>query len=120
MDDDDFVRRVVVGQLKTLGATEVLAAANWPAARALLDQHRDCDLVISDLDMPGAGGSTFLDDLALARPGIALIIASALDRVVLEAAEKQARKLPLRVLGIIKKPTSVDALRAMLGPLNGG
>lgn len=120
VDDDDFVRSVLSGQLRTVGAASVLTAANWPAARNLLDRHPACNLVVSDLDMPGAAGSSFLDDLAVARPGIALIIVSALDRVVLAATEKQLKKLRLRVLGVIAKPASLDVLRKLLGSLNGG
>src|SRR5687768_7658720 len=110
VDDDEFVRGVVVRQLASLGIAGALAANGWGAARVLLDRAPACNLVISDLDMPGAAGSTFLDELAALRPGIALILISATDRLVLQAAEKHARKLALRVLGSLAKPTSVDAL----------
>jgi DNA-binding NtrC family response regulator len=120
VDDDAFVRGVVVRQLATIGVANALAAGDWSAARVLLDRSPTCNLVISDLDMPGASGSSFLDELARMRPGIALIIISATERIVLQAAEKHARKLPLRVLGSMAKPTSVDALRALLTGFNGG
>lgn len=118
VDDDPFVRGVVVRQLTTLGVIDSLAANDWSAARVLLDRFPACNVVISDLDMPGATGSTFLDELAAMRPGIALIIISATDRLVLQAAEKHARRLPLRVLGSITKPTSVAALQALLEGLD--
>jgi len=108
VDDDEFVRGTLVRQLKT-----------WGAARVLLAQDPACNVVISDLDMPGAGGSDFLDELAALRPGIALIIVSASEPVVLRTAERHARRLPLAVLGSIAKPPSVDALRALLGALPG-
>jgi len=120
VDDDDFVRSVLSGQLKAAGAASVLTAANWPAARDLLDRSPACNLVVSDLDMPGAAGTSFLEELAVTRPGIAVIIISALDRVVLAATEKQLRKLQLRLLGVIAKPASLDVLRTLLGSLNVG
>lgn len=119
VDDDAFVRGVVVRQLAALGVAEALSAGDWSAARAVLERTPTCNVVISDLDMPGAAGSAFLDELAALRPGIALIIISATDRLVLQAAEKHARKLPLRVLGSVAKPTSVDALRALLVNFDG-
>ena len=119
VDDDEFVRGTLVRQLKTVGAASVASAKDWGAARVLLSQSTACNVVISDLDMPGAAGSTFLDELAALRPGIALIIISASDPLVLRTAEKHARKLPLAVLGSIAKPPSVDTLRSLLGTLRG-
>jgi len=119
VDDDEFVRGTLVRQLKTVGAASVASARDWGAARVLLAQDPACNVVISDLDMPGAGGSDFLDELAALRPGIALIIVSASEPVVLRTAERHARRLPLAVLGSIAKPPSVDALRALLGALPG-
>ena len=120
VDDDEFVRGAVVRQLKAVGVTEVMAASDWGAARVMLDAWPACNVVVSDLDMPGAAGSSFLDELAVLRPGIALIIASALDPLVLQAIERHARKLPLRLLACVAKPTSVDVLRQLLGPLRDG
>ena len=120
VDDDDFVRNIVGNQLKTIGVASVLTAANWPAARAQLEANPSCDVVISDLDMPGASGSTFLEELAISRPGIALVIVSALTPLVLGVVEKQVRKLALRVLGVVPKPTSLDGLRALLAPQRDG
>lgn len=114
IDDDEFVRGTVVRQLKALGIARPLEAQDWSEARVALSRHPGCNLVVSDLDMPGAAGSAFLEELATVRPGMALIIVSATEPLVLQAAEKQARRLALRVLGSIAKPTSVDALRALM------
>jgi DNA-binding NtrC family response regulator len=113
VDDDEFVRNLVLRQLARAGA-EAVGAADWRAARVLLERHPECNLVVSDLDMPGAEGSAFLDELAALRPGIALIIASALQPLVLRQAEKRARALPLNVLGCLPKPTSADTLRGLI------
>jgi len=120
VDDDEFVRTTLVRQLKTVGVAAVMSANDWNSARALLDQYPGCNVVVSDLDMPGAAGSNFLDELAAARPGIALILVSASDALVLRTAERHARRLPLAVLGSIAKPPSVETLRALLGTLRGG
>lgn len=120
IDDDEFVRGAVVRQLRVAGASDVVAAKDWSAARALLAGRPDCNVVISDLDMPGAGGSDFLDELATVRPGIHLIIASALTPLVLQAVERHVRTLPLQLLGCVPKPTSADLFRNLLRPLDGG
>jgi DNA-binding NtrC family response regulator len=114
VDDDEFMRATMVRQLKAAGVARIEAAHDWRAARVLLDRHPSCNLVLSDLDMPGAEGSAFLEELATLRPGIALIIASALEPLVLKAVEKQARRLKLRVLGVVRKPTSVELLRELI------
>jgi len=120
VDDDEFVRGAVVRQLKAMGVAEVQAAKDWSAARVALDAWRACNVVVSDLDMPGAVGSSFLDELAVLRPGIALVIASALEPLVIQAIERHVRKLPLRLLGCVAKPTSVGVLRSLLEPLRVG
>lgn len=119
VDDDEFVRGAMVRQLRIAGAARIEAAGDWSSARVLLDDYRDCNLVVSDLDMPGAAGSAFLDELAVLRPGIGLIVASALEPLVLQAIDRHARKLPLRLLGCVPKPIGLDALRSMLGALDG-
>ena len=120
VDDDEFVRGAVARQLKVAGAANVQAARDWRAARVLLDSYRDCNVVISDLDMPGAEGSAFLDELAALRPGINLIIASALAPLVMQTIERHVRTLPVNLLGCVPKPTSADLFRDLLKPLNGG
>lgn len=117
IDDDDFTRSVVVRQLNALGLENVLSAHDWPAARGLLLGGAACDVVVTDLDMPGSKGNEFLQELSDTSPGIGVILMSALNPAVLRSAEKQAHKLPLRVLGSSVKPTSLDTLRALLAKL---
>lgn len=114
VDDDDFVRGVVVRQLTSLKLGPVRAAPDWPEARAMLRGPQPCKLVVTDLDMPGARGSAFLQEMAEIAPGISLILMSSLDAPVLRSAEKQARKLGLQVLGSIPKPTTAEAFRQLL------
>jgi DNA-binding NtrC family response regulator len=120
VDDDEFVRGAVVRQLRVAGATSIAVAKDWSAARVALDTFPECNVVVSDLDMPGAAGSAFIDELASVRPGIGLIIASALEPLVLQTIERHARSLPLRLLGCVPKPTSADLFRDLLKPLHGG
>lgn len=119
IDDDEFVRGTLVRQLRAVGAAEVLAAPDWGTARVRLDAYPGCNVVISDLDMPGAAGTAFLEELAAIRPGVALIIASALEPLVLQAIERHVRALPLTLLGCEPKPLALDRLRALLGAVRG-
>jgi len=120
IEDDEFVRGTLVRQLRAIGVAEVLSAPDWGSARVSLDAYPRCNVVVSDLDMPGAAGAAFLDELAATRPGVALIIASALEPLVLQAIERHVRALPLRLLGCEPKPLALERLRALLGPVHAG
>ena len=113
IDDDAFVRNVLAQQLWTLGV-KADQAANWREARAMLAEGTDYDLVVTDVDMPGAQGATFLDELAALRPGVALMVVSALSPLVLQALERHIRRLPLRRVAVIAKPVTDNALREAL------
>lgn len=114
IDDDDFTRSVIVRQLNALDLENVHSVHDWQHAATLLRNNPACDLVVTDLDMPGVKGSNFLKELAETSPNVSVILVSALAPVVLRSAEKQARRLSLRVLGSISKPTSVEAFRTLL------
>ncbi|MBI2383205.1 MAG: response regulator [Gammaproteobacteria bacterium] len=111
VDDDDFVRGIVVGQLRALGAGPVEEAADAPTAQSLLRRGTAFDLIVSDLKLPGV---EFLRGLAEAQPGAAVILMSRMDEGVLRSVAVMARERGLRVLGALRKPVRLEALRELL------
>ncbi len=96
-----------------LGITRVTEARNGAEALELARSSRP-DVVISDLNMPGMDGMTFIGHLAKENLTDSVIIASALTRNVLNAVEAVAVASGLRVLGAIEKPLSKEAIASLL------
>jgi len=114
VDDDEFVRQVVVRQLKGLGYGRVLVAADGEAAlRACRDQG-PFRLMVTDLKMPGIDGVQLLREVAGLQPDMALILISSVDRKVLATVEDLTRARGLRLLGSLQKPVRADELRNLL------
>ncbi len=96
-----------------LGITRITEARNGAEALEFARSNRP-DVVISDLNMPGMDGMTFIGHLAREKLTDSVIIASALTRNVLNAVEALAVASGLRVLGAIEKPLGKDAIASLL------
>lgn len=78
VEDHDFQRRTVARMLRSLGATEVLEAANGRQALQLLgDQVAPVHLVVCDLNMPEMDGMEFIRRLGESKRQVSVIISSA-------------------------------------------
>ena len=99
--------------LTELGATRITEARDGNEALACARASRP-DIVISDLNMPGMDGMTFISHLAQEKLADSVIIASGLAPGVLKAVEAMATASGIRVLGAIEKPLRKDALSSML------
>jgi PAS domain S-box-containing protein len=76
VEDDEAVRRYVVTQLRSVGYT-VLEAADGNAALAILHQHRDLQLLFTDIVMPGGLSGREMAELArLHRPDLRVLYTS--------------------------------------------
>lgn len=76
VEDDAAIRRIVLAQLKALGY-EARAAANGPAALALLDEGFRPGLLFTDLGMPGGMDGFELADAVSGRmPQIRVLFTS--------------------------------------------
>lgn len=113
LDDDRFMLDVLREMLELLdGAGRFEVHAEFDARRALaaLPRHAP-ELLICDLAMPEMDGIEFLQ--AAAGQGFSgrVILVSALEDGVRDAATELARALGLRVAGAFRKPLAIEQLR---------
>ncbi|MGI4842238.1 MAG: response regulator [Janthinobacterium lividum] len=115
LDDDRFMLDVLRDMLDMVEETggsrfEVHAECDARSALAALPRHAP-DLLICDLAMPEMDGIEFLQ--AAAGQGFSgrVILVSALEDGVRDAATELARALGLRVAGAFRKPLAIEQLR---------
>jgi CheY-like chemotaxis protein len=75
VDDDPSIRYMLSRVLLDEGYQTLAAANGREALKAVADQ--DVDLVLLDLKMPGLNGQETLQELAVLRPGLPVIIMTA-------------------------------------------
>ena len=117
VDDNDFVRDVVVGLLRRIGLTDISIAVDGRDALERVRQDGRLDLVISDLQMPGVDGIELMRHFAETGLKAGIVFMSGVDRRLLQSAEHVARAHGLRVLGVMPKPASLATLRALVAQL---
>ncbi|WP_026354139.1 response regulator [Massilia niastensis] len=113
LDDDRFVLEVLEEMLAGIGDYHVATELDARSALARLDEHAP-DILICDLMLPEMDGIEFLQ--AAAGQGFSgrVILLSALDDSLREAAGELARALGLRVSGGFRKPIGTEQLRRAL------
>lgn len=114
VDDDEFVRNILLRQLAGLGLTQVVVAADGQSALQACREQGPFTLMICDLMMPGMDGVQLLREVAAIQADLALILMSSVERKVLATVEDLARARGLRLLGSVQKPVRVDDLRKLL------
>jgi EAL domain-containing protein (putative c-di-GMP-specific phosphodiesterase class I)/ActR/RegA family two-component response regulator len=115
LEDHDFQRRTLARMLRSLGAADVLEAADGRQALQLIDAHiSPIDLVVCDLNMPQMDGMEFIRCVGESKYAISIIICSAQDRALLSSVGKMAQAYGVRLLGVITKPVSLDALKELI------
>jgi CheY-like chemotaxis protein len=116
LDDDRFMLEVLRDMLEMLdtghgiGPFDVHAELDARRALAVLPRHAP-ELLICDLAMPEMDGIEFLQ--AAAGQGFSgrVILVSALEDGVRDAATELARALGLQVAGAFRKPLAIEQLR---------
>lgn len=114
VEDHDFQRRTMLEILATLGAAELLEAADGAGALTLVEAGARPDVVLCDLDMPGIDGVAFLRELGVRQVAADVVIVSGLEGERLVDAERAARDAGLRLRGTIAKPLTARRLLAVL------
>jgi len=104
VDDEPSIRKVLQAHLQREGY-EVETASDGAAALGLLDST-PCDLVISDLKMPGVGGLELLAYAVSNHPGLPVILITAHGTV-----DSAVEALKLGAHDYITKPFDLDEIR---------
>ena len=106
VDDDDKVRDVTATLLAEDLGCVVLQAGSGSAALDLLDRHRDVDLVLLDVAMPGMSGVEVAQQIQSRRRGIpVLFVTGYADRSILQDVSEDR---------IVTKPFIGDDLAAKI------
>ena len=115
VEDHEFQRGMLLKMLARLGATQVSTAADgYAALEIVMSPEASIDIIISDLDMPGMDGLEFMRHLGEARIPVAIILASALESVLLDSVETMTRAYGVKILGVIQKPITPEKLAALI------
>ena len=115
VEDHEFQRGVLLRILAGLGATNVAVAADGrEALDIVMAPDARVDIIISDLDMPGMDGVEFIRHLSEAGIPVAIILASALDGLLLDSVETMTKDYGVRILGVIEKPVTPAKLEALI------
>ena len=115
VEDHEFQRGMLLKMLTRLGATQVSTAADGYAALEIVMSPGACiDIIISDLDMPGMDGLEFMRHVGEAHIPVAIILASALESVLLDSVETMTRAYGVKILGVIQKPITPEKLAALI------
>ncbi|MGH8219482.1 MAG: response regulator [Steroidobacteraceae bacterium] len=115
IEDHPFQRRALAHKLNSLGVPRVLEAASGADALELVRANGgSIALILSSLDVPEWDSLERLHALAAVAPQIAVAALSAFDRAGLRRIAARASASGLHLIGMLEKPVSDDALRAVL------
>lgn len=111
VEDNAFTAMELCRLLRLLGASTIDVATEGREALRKLDSMRHQPRVLlTDLRMPGMGGTEFLDRLAARKFCGHVIISSGVDCETRAAVENQARASGLNMMPGIGKPPDKQAL----------
>lgn len=113
LDDDPLLLEVIHEILATCGPHTIVLESDARRALQRLD-HVTPEVLISDLMLPEMDGIEFLQAAAAQGYQGKVILISALEDGVREAAGELARALGLQVIGSFRKPLEQNQLRAAL------
>jgi len=113
LDDDQFLLEVMSEMLAACGPHEIVTEHEARQALVRLDEKMP-DVLICDLVLPEMDGIEFLQAAASNGYRGKVILLSALEDGVREAAGELARALGLQVVGSFRKPLAPSQLREAL------
>lgn len=110
-DDHPLFRTAIKEALEAeQGETNFLEASSFESLQGLVDEHKEVDLVLLDLHMPGVSGFAGLVYLCKRYPSVPVVIISANeDPVVIR------RALEHGAAGFIPKSSSIDTITEAIG-----
>lgn len=116
VDDHPLFRGAIKETLLSLNeGVSILEAGDFDAAKKIVSDTPDIDLVLLDLAMPGTSGLSGLVTLRALQPAVPVVIVSASDDIA-----TIRRAIELGASGYIKKSSSFEEIRlAINGVLSG-
>jgi len=115
-DDHPLFREALRGAVqRVIPGVQLFEADSVEALYALADQHNDADLVLMDLNMPGAQGFNALVHMRSLHPQLPVVVVSAR-----EEATVMRRALDHGALGFIPKSADSDTIGHALGTILDG
>lgn len=112
VEDKEIVRRSLVATLKSANF-QVVAASSAEEAKAILEEGREVDLLISDIMMEGASGVELVEELRDMRPEIPYLLISGF-------VSDELRGRILDSPNFLSKPFGARTLLERVGLLLGG
>ena len=111
VDDESLMRRLISQLLSQMGFSEVITVEDGAEGLRLLENHREIDLVISDLEMPMISGLEFISMLrnssAVHNASVPVVVVSG------HSEESNLRKaVNLGIQGFVVKPISYKSLES--------
>jgi CheY-like chemotaxis protein len=111
VDDDSFTLEFVTALLRDLGIFTVTTAANGRQGMDAFDRARaKPNLVLCDMNMPGANGFHMMEELAHRRYTGGVILISGEEELILYSAAQMGQMHQLNILGALPKPVTGEAL----------
>lgn len=115
VDDDADQRFLLAKTLNRMGMVNVVEATSGRAALDVLSgDDEKVDIVISDLQMPDVDGMELIRRIGERSIPVSVILASALDGVLLASAATMTQAYGVRIVGTIEKPLTRDKLFTVL------
>lgn len=115
-DDHPLFRTALRGSLQQIyPQAGILEAADMPQTREVLEQHRDCELLLLDLHMPGSYGFAGLVSLRNQFPAVATLIISAN-----ENTQTIQQALDFGAQGYVSKRSTPEEIAAALQAVSRG
>ncbi len=118
VDDDAFQQAALSACLENLGVTRIATYTGEHAGfRHFLQQAREADLILCDLQMPEMDGIEILRALHEQQCEAAILLISGENPKILDTALRLAQEYKLNVLGALSKPVTTAALQPILAQL---
>ena len=116
-DDHPLFRGAIKETLRSIDAdVEILEAGDFEAARKIVADTPEIDLILLDLTMPGTSGLSGLVTLRALQPAVPVVIVSASDDIA-----TIRRAIELGASGYVMKSSSIEDIRSAIhSVLSGG
>jgi EAL domain-containing protein (putative c-di-GMP-specific phosphodiesterase class I) len=115
VEDHNFQRRTLARMLRSFGFENVLEASDGLEALQVLREFGKIDILLCDLDMDEMDGMELIRNIAHSDSVGSIIIISAHEPALLDAAARMTRAYGLNLLGIVEKPLTISILNNLLG-----